>query len=122
MTYSFFSRLMLALILLSVTVVLAACGSTAPAEVWKYQTILIAPDASLMQRCPVEPPPNPVAYQAANLSDREGLDVKAYNKQTTNISLCNGSIDRMSDWVAQQKALYPDALVNASAPVAASSP
>jgi hypothetical protein len=107
MTYKYFMRLMGALILMSVLT-----------PVWKYQTILIAPDASMMQHCPVTPPPAKAAYLMANDQDKEGMLTNAYNGQTANVSTCNKGYDRMASWVAQQKALYP----GASAPVAASAP
>jgi hypothetical protein len=100
--------------------VLTACGAAPTTPVWKYQTILIAPDKSMMQTCPVEPPPNITTYMAADLSGREGLDEKAYNNQTKNVALCNQQTSRLSSWVDQQKALYPDALTGASATAAAS--
>lgn len=123
MTYKYFMRLMGALILMSVLTILFGGCTTAPTTpVWKYQTILIAPDASMMQHCPVTAPPAKAAYLMANDQDKEGMLTNAYNGQTANVSTCNKGYDRMASWVAQQKALYPDAISGASAPVAASAP
>jgi hypothetical protein len=114
MTYKYFMRLMGALILMSVITILFGGCTTAPTTpVWKYQT---------MQHCPVTAPPAKAAYLMADDQDKEGMLTNAYNGQTANVSTCNKGYDRMASWVAQQKALYPDAISSASAPVAASAP
>jgi hypothetical protein len=120
MTTTFFARLMLVMILISCALMLGACGNQPTTPVWKYQTILIVPDQSMMQQCPVEPPPPKATYMAADAQGREGLLTTAYSNQTKDISLCNQGIGRLNTWVAQQKALYPNAI--ASAPAAASAP
>jgi hypothetical protein len=122
MTYTFFGRLMAVLVLLSTALTLGACTTQPTTPVWKYQTVLIAPDPSMTQHCPVTPPPTDAAYLAASAEDKEGMLTDAYNGQTANVSTCNKSLDRLTSWVAQQKALYPDALTGASAAAAASAP
>jgi hypothetical protein len=109
---------------------LSACAAAPTTPVWKYQTILIAPDASLLSPCPVKAPPSPAPYLAANDRDREGMMTDAYNAQTGNIGNCNKELVRVNDWVAKQKLLYPNATLSngvsdlggASTPVAASAP
>jgi outer membrane lipopolysaccharide assembly protein LptE/RlpB len=115
-------KLLSLLALSAVVSLLAACGSQPTTPVWKYQTILIAPDPSMMQHCPVTPPPAESAYLSASAEDKEGMLTNAYNGQTTNVSTCNKQTDRLVSWVQQQKALYPDALTGASAATAASAP
>lgn len=120
--YSAFGRLVLGFISLSILLMLSACGDAPTTPVWKYQTILIVPDQSMLQPCPVEPPPAKQTYMAADTMGREALATTAYNNQTKDIGGCNQEISRMSDWAVQQKALYPNALSGASAPAAASAP
>lgn len=124
MTYKFFGRLMGALLLLSIALALTACGTSTTTPVWKYQTVLIAIPDSLLPPCPVTPPPATAKYQAATPMDREGMQTDAYTAQTKNIGTCNQEISRAKNWTAQQKALYPDAIMSdsASAPQAASAP
>lgn len=63
-----------------------------------YETQVIAPNDNLLQIIEVIPPPDRQRFIEADNDDRLLMLMRAYNRQTTQMGVCNAQTERLIEW------------------------
>lgn len=74
---------------------MTGCGSRI---VTQYETQVIAPNDNLLQIIEVIPPPDRQRFIEADPDERLLMLMQAYNRQTTQLGICNAQTERLIEW------------------------
>jgi uncharacterized protein YcfL len=75
---------------------LSACGTQE--VVVKHDTLVLAPQDSLLLDCPVTAPPTKAEYEAMTAKEKEKALSVVFNQQTINLGLCNKDKAGLRAW------------------------
>lgn len=99
-------KLITLLSLALVAICLSACGSNPPTKDVTKVTYERVP-ATLIQDCPVEPPPTKeVYYGLVDWQAREHMLMEIISKEIVNLSNCNVNKQQLRDWDQKQYDLF----------------